>query len=77
VSVRPECAALVLLEEAMMHITKDRLEEDQNEKHNTDDWMSLIELLKLEQDQDCICYFCVDIPCGSVWQDRYQSRMPR
>ena len=76
-SVRPECAALVLLEKTMMHITKDRLEEDQDEKHNTDDRMSLIELLKLEQDQDCICSFCVDIPCGSVWQDRCQFRMPQ
>ena len=77
VSVRPEGAALVLLEEAMMHITEDRLEEDQDEKHNTDNRMSLIELLKLEHDQYYTCSFYVDIPCGSVWQDRYRCQMPR
>lgn len=77
VSVRPEGTALVLLEKAMMHITKDRLEEDQDEKHDTDDWMSLIELLKLEHDQYYTRSFYVDIPCGSVWQDIYRCQMPQ
>jgi hypothetical protein len=45
VSVRPESTALVLFEQAMVHVPKDWLEEYQDEKHNADDWMSLIELL--------------------------------
>lgn len=56
-SVRPECAALVLLEEAMVHITEDWLEEDQDEKHDTDDRMSLIELLRSEHIPDRISQF--------------------
>jgi hypothetical protein len=47
VSVRPEGTALVLLEQTMVHVTKNWLEEYQDEKHDTDDWMSLIELLKI------------------------------
>lgn len=63
--MRPEGAALVLLEKTMMHITKNRLEDDQDEKHNTNDWMSLIELLKSERGQHHV-YFPIDVPCGSV-----------
>jgi hypothetical protein len=47
VSVRPEGAALVLFEQTMVHITKNRLEEDQDEKHDTNDWMGLIELIEV------------------------------
>jgi hypothetical protein len=50
VSVRPESTALVLFEKAMVHISKNRLEENQDEEYDTDDWMSLIELLRLEHD---------------------------
>jgi hypothetical protein len=50
VSVRPESTALVLFEEAMVHIPKNRLEEYQDEEYNTDDRVSLIELLRLEHD---------------------------
>jgi hypothetical protein len=46
-SVRPESTALVLLEQTMMHVPKNRLEEYQDEKHNPDDWVSLIELLEV------------------------------
>jgi hypothetical protein len=47
VSVRPESTALVLFEKAMVHVTKNWLEEYQDEKHNSDDWMGLIELLEV------------------------------
>lgn len=76
VSMRPEGAALVLLEKTMVHITKNRLEEDQDEKHNADDWMSLIELLESEQGQHHV-FSRIDVPCGSVWQDKYRFRMPQ
>jgi hypothetical protein len=75
-SVRPEGTALVLLEETMVHVTKNWLEEDQDEKHNANDRMSLIELLKSVQNRDHISC-CIDIPCESVWQDRYQFQMPQ
>jgi hypothetical protein len=47
VSVRPESTALVLFEQTMMHVPKNWLEEYQDEKHNSDDWVSLIELLEV------------------------------
>jgi hypothetical protein len=47
VSVRPESTALVLLEQTMVHVPKNRLEEYQDEKHNSDDWVSLIELFEV------------------------------
>ena len=62
-SVRPERATLVLLEEAMVHITKNWLEEDQDEQHNTDDRVSSVELPKLEQISG-YARFDFDIPCG-------------
>lgn len=43
-SIRPEGTALVLLEEAVVDISKEWLEEDEDEQHNTNDGMSVIEL---------------------------------
>lgn len=42
-SIRPEGTALVLLEEAVVDISKEWLEEDEDEQHNTNDGMSVIE----------------------------------
>jgi hypothetical protein len=68
VSVRPEGTALVLLEKTMVHVTKNWLEEDQDEKHNANDRMSLIELLESERNRDHIfsaSTYHVDL-CGKI-----------
>lgn len=68
VSVRPEGTALVLLEKTMVHVTKNWLEEDQDEKHNANNRMSLIELLKSERNRDHIfsaSTYHVDL-CGKI-----------
>lgn len=48
--VRPECAALIFLEQRVVQETEDGLQEDENEYYDTDDGVVMIEHLHLRGD---------------------------